>query len=62
MREAGLEESEIGVKIAGKKYINNLRYAILLAETENGLKRLIITIQKEGEKMGTSKCQQLDPE
>lgn len=54
MRKAGLEESEIDVKI-GSKNINNLRYAddtALLAETKDGLKHIIITIHKESEKMG----------
>uniref|UniRef100_W5MYU0 Reverse transcriptase domain-containing protein n=1 Tax=Lepisosteus oculatus TaxID=7918 RepID=W5MYU0_LEPOC len=48
------KELEIGVKIGGRN-INNLRYAddtILLAETEDGLKYLILRIKKESEKMG----------
>ncbi|OIR55924.1 MAG: uncharacterized protein A8A55_3328, partial [Amphiamblys sp. WSBS2006] len=54
MRKLDLEESEIGVKIGGRN-INNLRYAddtTLLAETEDGLKYLILRIKKESEKMG----------
>ncbi len=54
MGKSCLEDSDIGVKIGGRN-INNLRYAddtILLAETEDDLKHLIITIQRESEKMG----------
>nr|XP_015206678.1 PREDICTED: pleckstrin homology domain-containing family D member 1-like isoform X4 [Lepisosteus oculatus] len=54
MRKSDLEELEIGVKIGGRN-IDNLRYAddtTLLAETEDGLKYLILRIKKESEKMG----------
>ena len=53
MRNAGLEESQAGVKIAGKN-INNLRYAddtTLMAEIEE-LKSLLMKVKKESEKVG----------
>ena len=49
MRNAGLEETQAGIKIAGRN-INNLRYAddtTLLAETEEELKSLLMKVKKE---------------
>ena len=49
MRNAGLEETEAGIKIAGRN-INNLRYAdetSLMAEIEEELKSLLMTVKKE---------------
>ena len=53
MRNAGLEESQAGIKIAGRN-INNLRYAddtTLLAEIEE-LKSLLMKVKEEREKVG----------
>ena len=53
MRNAGLEEAQAGIKIAGRN-INNLRYAYdttLTAESE-GLKSLLMKIKEESEKVG----------
>ena len=53
MRNAGLEEAQIGIKIAGRN-INNLRYAddaTLMAENEEELKSLLMKV-KENEKVG----------
>ena len=53
MRNAGLEESQAGIKIAGRN-ISNLRYAddtILMAESEEELKRLLIKMKEESEKV-----------
>ena len=53
MRNAGLEEAQAGIKIAGRN-INNLRYAddtTLMAESEEELKSLLMKV-KEGEKVG----------
>ena len=53
MRNAGLEEAQAGIKIAGRN-INNLRYAddtTLMAESEE-LKRLIMKVNEESEKVG----------
>ena len=52
MRNAGLEEAQAGIKIAGRK-INNLRYAddtTLTAESEEELKSLLMKMRKESEK------------
>ena len=52
MQNARLEESQAGIKIAGKK-INNLRYAddtTLMAESEEELKRLLMRVKEESEK------------
>ena len=52
MRNAGLEEAQAGIKIAGRN-INNLRYAddtTLLAESEEELKSLLITVKEGSEK------------
>ena len=54
MRNAGLEEAQSGIKIAGRN-INNLRYAddtTLMAESEEELKSLLIKIKAESEKVG----------
>ena len=54
MRNAGLEEAQAGIKIAGRN-INNLRYAddtTLMAESEEELKSLLIKVKEEGEKVG----------
>ena len=54
MRNAWLEEAKVGIKIAGN-YINNLRYAddtILMAESEEELKSLLMKVTKESEKVG----------
>ena len=54
MRNAGLEEAQAGIKIAGRN-INNLRYAndtTLMAESEDKLKSLLMKVKKESEKVG----------
>ena len=54
MRNAGLEESQTGIKIA-RRNINNLRYAddtTLLAESEEELKSLLMKMKEESEKVG----------
>ena len=54
MRNAGLEETQAGIKIAGR-YINNLRYAddtTLMAESEEELKSLLMKMKEESEKVG----------
>ena len=54
MRNAGLEEAQAGIKIAGRN-INNLRYAydtILMAESEEELKSLLMKVKVESEKVG----------
>ena len=54
MRKAGLEETEAGIKIAGRN-INNLRYAddtTLMAESEEELKSLLMNVKEENEKVG----------
>ena len=53
MRNAGLEEAQAGIKIAGKN-INNLRYAddvTLMAESEEELKSLLMKVKEESEKV-----------
>ena len=55
MRIAGLEETQAGIKIAGRN-INNLRYAddtTLMAESEEGLKSLLKKVKEESEKVGS---------
>ena len=52
--ETGLEETQAGIKIAGRN-INNLRYAddtTLMAESEEELKSLLIKVKEESEKVG----------
>ena len=54
MRNAGLEEAQAGIKIAGRN-INNLRYAddtALMAESEEELKTLLLKVKEESEKVG----------
>ena len=54
MRNAGLEEAQAGIKIAGRN-INNLRYAddtTPVAESEEELKSLLIKVKEESEKVG----------
>ena len=54
MRNAGLEEAQAGIKIAGRN-INNLRYAndtTLMAESEEELKTLLMKVREESEKVG----------
>ena len=53
MRNSGLEETQAGIKIAGRN-INNLRYAsdtILMAESEEELKSLLMKVKEESEKV-----------
>ena len=54
MRNAGLDEAQTGIKIAGRN-INNLRYAddtTLMAESEEELKSLLMKMKEESEKVG----------
>ena len=54
MRDAGLEETQAGIKIA-RRNINNLRYAddaTLMAESKEELKRLLMKVKEESEKVG----------
>ena len=53
MRNAGLDEAQAGIKIAGRN-INNLRYAddTLIAESEEELKSLLMKVKEESEKVG----------
>ena len=54
MRNAGLEEAQFGIKISGRN-INNLRYAddtTLMAESEEGLKSLLMKVKEESDKVG----------
>ena len=54
MRNAGLEEAQAGIKIAGRN-INNLRYAgdtTLMAKSEEKLKSLLMKVKEESEKVG----------
>ena len=54
MRNAGLDEAQAGIKVAGRN-INNLRYAddtILMAESEEELKNLLMKVKEESEKVG----------
>ena len=53
MRNAGLEEAQVGIKIAGRN-INNLRYAddtTLMAESKMDLKSLLMKVKEESEKV-----------
>ena len=55
MRNAGLEETQAGIKIA-RRNINNLRYAddtILMAESEEELKSFLMKMKEESEKVGS---------
>ena len=54
MRNAGLDEAQAGIKIAGRN-INNLRYTdytTLVAESEEELKSLLMKVKEESEKVG----------
>ena len=54
MRNAGLEEAQAGIKIAGRN-TNNLRYAddtTLMAESKDELKSLLMKVKQESEKVG----------
>ena len=54
MRNAGLDETQAGIKIAGRN-INNLRYAddtTLMAESEEDFKSLLMNVKEESEKVG----------
>ena len=54
MQNAGLDEAQVGIKIAGRN-INNLRYAddtTLMAESEEELKSLLMKVKEESEKVG----------
>ena len=53
IRNAGLEEAQAGIKIAGR-HINNLRYAdtTLMAESEETLKSLLMNVKEEIQKVG----------
>ena len=54
MRNAGLDEAQAGIKTAGRN-INNLRYAddtILMAESEEELKSLLMKVKEESKKVG----------
>ena len=54
MRNAGLEEAQAGIKIAGRS-INNLRYAedtTLIAESEEKMKSLLMKVKEQSEKFG----------
>ena len=54
MRNAGLEEAQVGIKIAGRN-INNRRYAddtTLMAESEEELKSLLMKVKEESDKAG----------
>ena len=54
MRNAGLEEAQAGIKIAGRN-INNLKYAddtTFMAESEEELKSLLMKVKEESEKLG----------
>ena len=54
MRNAGLEETQAGIKIAGRN-INNLRYAddtTFMAENDEELKRLLMKVKEESKKVG----------
>ena len=54
IKNAGLEEAQAGIKIAGRNF-NNLRYAddtTLMAESEEELKSLLMKVKEESEKVG----------
>ena len=54
MRNTGLDEAQVGIKIAGRN-INNLRYSddtILMVEKEEELKSLLMKVKEESEKVG----------
>ena len=51
MQNAGLDEAQDGIKIAGRN-INNLRYATFMAESEEELKSLLMKVKEESENVG----------
>ena len=54
MKNAGLDETQVGIKIVGRN-VNNLRYAddtTLMAESEEELKSLLMKVKEESEKVG----------
>ena len=54
MRNPVLDEAQAGIKISGRRNINNLRYAddtTLMAESEEELKRLLMKVKEESEKV-----------
>ena len=54
MRNAGLDEAQVAIKIA-RRYINNLRYAedtTLMAESKEELKSLLMKVKEESDKVG----------
>ena len=60
MRNAGLEEAQAGIKIAGRN-INNLRYAddtTLMAESEEELKSLLIEVKEKSALLDSQKCKE----
>ena len=57
MRDAGLDEAQAGIKIAGRN-INNLRYN-LRAESEEELKSFLMKVKEESEKADNSKFRKL---
>ena len=60
MRNAGLEEAQAGIKIAGRN-INNLRYAddiTLMLESEEELKNFLMKVKEESEKAGLKKARE----
>ena len=62
MQNAGLDEAQAGIKIAGRN-INNLRYAndtTLMAEREEELKSLLIKVKDESEKLGLLNIQKTE--
>ena len=64
MRNAGLEETQAGIKISGRN-INNLRYAddtTLMAESEEELKSLLMKVKEESEKVGLKLAQHSENE
>ena len=63
MRNAGLEETQAGIKIADR-YINNLRYAdhtTLIAKSEEELKSFLMKLKEESEKAGLKLSIQKNP-
>ena len=62
MRNAGLDEAQAGIKIAGRN-ISNLRYAddtILMGESEEELKSLLMKVKEESEKVGAQHSENED--
>ena len=62
MRNAGLDEAQDGIKIAGRN-VNNLRYAddiTLMAESEEELKILLMKVKEESERVGLKLKENLD--